>query len=32
MKGLYYKVIKGQYPPIPASYSQDLINMVKALL
>lgn len=32
MKGLYYKVIKGQYPPIPASYSQDLINMVKSLL
>jgi NIMA (never in mitosis gene a)-related kinase len=32
MKGLYYKVIKGQYPPIPASYSQDLQNMVKALL
>lgn len=32
MKGLYTKVIRGSYPPIPAVYSLDLSNMVKAML
>jgi NIMA (never in mitosis gene a)-related kinase 1/4/5 len=32
MKGLYTKVIRGSYPPIPSVYSSDLVNMVKALL
>jgi NIMA (never in mitosis gene a)-related kinase len=32
MNGLYQKIMKGIYPPLPAQYSQDLINMVRALL
>ena len=32
MKGLYYKVIKGQYPAIASTYSSDLANTIKALL
>ena len=32
MKGLYNKVIKGQYPKIPASYSSDLSAMISNLL
>lgn len=32
MKGLYQRVIKGQYPKLPAMYSSDLSSMVASLL
>ena len=32
MAGLYKKVVKGAYPKIPTHFSQDLNNLVKALL
>jgi len=32
MKGLYNKVIKGQYPKIPGTFSSDLSAMISALL
>ena len=32
MKGLYQRVIKGQYPKLPAVYSSDLSSMVASLL
>ncbi len=32
MKGLFNKVIKGQYPKIPATYSSDLSSMIATLL
>ena len=32
MQGLYRKVLKGNYPKIPRSYSQDLANVIKSLL
>ena len=32
MEGLYKKVIKGSYPKIPSAYSQDLSNMIRAML
>ena len=32
MEGLYKKVLKGYYPRIPTHYSQDLSNVIRALL
>ncbi|CAD8180687.1 unnamed protein product [Paramecium octaurelia] len=32
MSGLYKKVVKGFYPKIPTIYSQDLSNVIRALL
>jgi NIMA (never in mitosis gene a)-related kinase len=32
MAGLYRKVLKGQYAKIPDHYTNDLANVVKALL
>jgi NIMA (never in mitosis gene a)-related kinase len=32
MKGLYEKVLKGQYPKLPTGYSNDLSNIIKVLL
>jgi NIMA (never in mitosis gene a)-related kinase 1/4/5 len=32
MEGLYKKVIRGYYPKIPQCYSQDLANVIRALL
>ena len=32
MDGLYKKVLKGQYPRIPAHYSEDLNKMIKKLI
>lgn len=32
MQGLYKKVIKGQYPRIPSTYSNDLSSVVKCML
>ena len=32
MEGLYKKVIRGIYPRIPQEYSQDLADLVRALL
>lgn len=32
MEGLYRKVVRGQYPRIPAHYSQDLGDVIAALL
>lgn len=32
MEGLYRKVIRGQYPRIPSHYSQDLAEVIQALL
>jgi NIMA (never in mitosis gene a)-related kinase len=32
MNGLYKRVLKGVYPKIPNTYSQDLANMIKILL
>lgn len=32
MEGLYKKIIRGSYARIPAQYSQDLSNMIRALL
>ena len=32
MKGLHQKVIKGVYPNIPNTYSQELANFIKTLL
>ena len=32
MKGLYQRVIKGVYPKIPSTYSNDLSAMVASLL
>ena len=32
MKGLYQKVLKGQYPRIPTKFSVDLSNMLKEML
>lgn len=32
MEGLYKKVVKGSYPKIPAMYSQELSNVIKAML
>eukprot|EP00435_Cladocopium_sp_Y103_P022888 s717_g5.t1 len=32
MEGLYHKVVRGQYPRIPAHYGQDLADVIAALL
>ena len=32
MEGLYKKVTRGFYPKIPSHYSQDLNNVIRALL
>ncbi|CAD8089403.1 unnamed protein product [Paramecium sonneborni] len=32
MNGLYKKVVRGYYPKIPTIYSQDLSNIIRALL
>ena len=32
MKGLYQKVVRGSYPPLPSVYSSDLSAIVKQLL
>jgi len=32
MKGLFNKVIKGVYPPIPKTYTNDLASMIASLL
>ena len=32
MEGLYKKVIRGYYPKISSTYSQDLSNVIRALL
>lgn len=32
MPGLYKKVLKGHYPKIPTIYSNDLNNIIKAML
>ena len=32
MEGLFKKVIRGYYPRIPPHYSQDLSNVISALL
>ncbi len=32
MEGLYKKVTRGYYPKIPSHYSQDLNNVIRALL
>lgn len=32
MKGLYEKVVKGQFPKLPTGYSNDLSNIIKVLL
>jgi NIMA (never in mitosis gene a)-related kinase len=32
MEGLYKKVIRGSYTRIPTQYSQDLSNLIRALL
>lgn len=32
MQGLFKKVIKGNYPRIPKTYSKDLSNLIKLLL
>mmetsp|Transcript_9440 Transcript_9440/g.9411 ORF Transcript_9440/g.9411 Transcript_9440/m.9411 type:complete len:290 (+) Transcript_9440:612-1481(+) len=32
MQGLYNRVIKGQYPNIPSTYSQDLANIIRSML
>ena len=32
MEGLYKKVIRGLYPKIPSHFSQDLGNVIRALL
>ncbi len=32
MNGLYKRVLKGAYPKISPTYTQDLANMIKTLL
>lgn len=32
MQGLYKKVIRGVYPPLPSQYSPDLNNLIRTLL
>ena len=32
MKGLYRKVVKGEYPPLPKTFSQDLHQIVASLM
>lgn len=32
MKGLFNKVCKGVYPPIPKTYSPDLASMIASML
>ena len=32
MNGLYKRVLKGQYPPIPSHYSMDMRQLIKVLL
>ena len=32
MNGLFKKILKGQYPPIPAHYSMELRSVIKALV
>ncbi len=32
MNGLFKKVLKGQYPPIPTHFSMDMRNLIKALI
>lgn len=32
MSGLYQRILKGIYPPIPSIYSSDLVNMIKSML
>ena len=32
MKGLFNKVVKGVYPPIPTAFSTDLASMIACLL
>lgn len=32
MNGLFKRVLKGQYPPIPSHYSMDMRMLIKSLL
>lgn len=32
MDGLFKKVLKGQYPPIPSHFSMDMRHLIKTLL
>jgi NIMA (never in mitosis gene a)-related kinase 1/4/5 len=32
MNGLFKRVLKGQYPPIPSHYSMDMRMLIKTLL
>jgi NIMA (never in mitosis gene a)-related kinase len=32
MKGLVLKILRGNYPPIPNSYSSDLRNLIAEML
>ena len=32
MNGLYQRVCKGQYPPIPSYYTEDLIQTIDSML
>jgi NIMA (never in mitosis gene a)-related kinase len=32
MQGLYKKVVKGNYPKIPKTFSKDLNNLIKSML
>jgi len=32
MNGLFKRVLKGQYPPIPSHYSMDMRQLIKSLL
>jgi NIMA (never in mitosis gene a)-related kinase 1/4/5 len=32
MNGLFKRVLKGQYPPIPSHYSMDMRSLIKAML
>ena len=32
MNGLFKKILKGQYPPIPSHYSMELRSVIKSLV
>lgn len=32
MQGLYKKVLRGHYPKLPSSFSNDLANVIKPML
>jgi NIMA (never in mitosis gene a)-related kinase len=32
MNGLFKRVLKGQYPPIPSHYSMDMRSLIKSML